>query len=663
MSNQEVTESDDRPESVEQQTLKTADAHLARNADASDMAVVEEARTNPSDGSLRDRTTNGQDESIQIVGCGVVSSRQSKLTENDLASVKSPKASISLEELKEKAATGDGMARDLVSYFSKAMEMPPGPDRDHEIGLQQRNADRCYRRGEFAGRAAHPQADSPPKSETVELLKKEAASNPALEPVAALRAYADSQPDGPERERLLQLAKEQASELSPELRKRYQDEATGEETLLNSAPEPIAEKHGDGWLLKVGISETVAATDPESMDWVEASQRIARLPLETQFEILGTGLKAGLEKYSQEERERALGRLIGTVQGIGEVSVNLAKIADFTASILIGDQERAAKQGEEFGTALGQTIVGGIKLFQAADQYLFNIGYTGDYSKPFTDVVALADVLNQRWNELPPREQERVKAKLVTEIGADMILGAVGTKAIGRAKNFTDVLDEIAGQCADAGQKLAANSKRAVRAISNAVDDLMPPVADTGMGLKMPIPRETGKNLDDFALKMEKCRSEGTPDKAFRGDHDVYSPLNTKGRRKAHVNENGDLVPANPEGIHNGKKVTIAQHLAPKWSKGAKANSPYISFSTTDGVTTKFGPQRISLDVKALRSSIEEGETVGVKIYEHHEVLKCIEDSDYSGSVKEVLKRFVKADREIIVEGIIPKRFIQVASK
>lgn len=237
--------------------------------------------------------------------------------------------------------------------------------------------------------------------------------------------------------------------------------------------------------------------------WLTVVQRIAQLPMDQEFQVLGSGLLAGVEHYQHDERERTWGRLIGTVQGTGEVLQGLAKIADFGAACILGDNERAGNMGDEFGTALGQTIVGGVRLFQAADQYLFNIGYSGDYAKPFRDIAAAGQNLDEQWSRLPPREQERVKTKLITELVESGAIGAGGAGAVQKASKFTEVLDAVAVEAKAVHAAARPGIKKAVKAINNAVDELVQPLGDTGMGVRMPIPKDPLK--DETKMLMSKA--------------------------------------------------------------------------------------------------------------------------------------------------------------
>lgn len=153
-------------------------------------------------------------------------------------------------------------------------------------------------------------------------------------------------------------------------------------------------------------------------------------------------------------------------------------------------------------------------------------------------------------------------------------------------------------------------------------------------------------------------------DLAYRGDHDVHSRFNTKGRPKSFINEKGDLSPADPLGLYKGQKVTVEEHLAARWCKGAKAHSPYISFGEKDGVLKTFGQGNgLTLDLKALRQAISSGEVVGLRLYEHEEVLNAVQHSRFHVSIRNKLLTWAKAHKEVVVEGIIPQRFLELGLK
>lgn len=232
--------------------------------------------------------------------------------------------------------------------------------------------------------------------------------------------------------------------------------------------------------------------------WLDAGRRIAQLPLDKQIQVLSVGLIAGLEQNEIEQRERDLGSIIGTVQGIGNVAVDLAKIADFAAYCLIGDDERAGEMAEVFGKSIGETIVSGVRLFQAAQQYSYDVGYSGDYSKPLKDLVVVGQILDDRWNSLSPLEQEKLKYEIGSQMATEGLIGAAGLQAVGNAKSVTEVLDLVARQANTMGTKIGGVPKKLVGTISNGIREILLPVGDTGMGVKMPIPKnETAMFMSD----------------------------------------------------------------------------------------------------------------------------------------------------------------------
>jgi hypothetical protein len=96
--------------------------------------------------------------------------------------------------------------------------------------------------------------------------------------------------------------------------------------------------------------------------------------------------------------------------------------------------------------------------------------------------------------------------------------------------------------------------------------------------------------------------------------------------------------------------------------KGAKNNSPYTSFSTVDGVSTKYGNHKITLDLDALRQGIASGEVKGVEIIEHDEVLRLIEDSALHDYSKRRAMSFAKSDNEILIRGTFPSKYVKAES-
>ncbi len=299
------------------------------------------------------------------------------------------------------------------------------------------------------------QNNSPDTMDTSTLLAIEAKTNPVAKVIALFRNWIEKLPTGKQKEEYRQLSRQQAAELSPEMKMKL---------ALN------------GELRKL--------------------------------QVFGAGLLASIEKYQKDEREKHWGQLIGTVEGAGEVAVNLAKIADFSAALIKGDKITAEKMAAEYGTSLGQTIVSGIRLFQAADQYLYNVGFTGDYSKPFEDIAAVATILNENWNKLPPREQERIKAKLITEFTADGLLGLAGANAIKKASNFTEILDTLAHEAKDLANKTKKVSKRAIKSVSESVEELLTPAGDTGLGIKMKIPKDHADSIKNDTKMLMTAQGE-----------------------------------------------------------------------------------------------------------------------------------------------------------
>jgi hypothetical protein len=210
----------------------------------------------------------------------------------------------------------------------------------------------------------------------------------------------------------------------------------------------------------------------DSEGWTQAERLIAALPFDKQVQVMSAGLRAGVEQYRQEDQERQIGAIIGSAQGVGNVAVNLAKIADFSAYCIIGDKERAGAMAEEFGKAFGETTFSGIRLIEISKRYCYEVSSQGDYSKPFRDIVAVGEMLDSQWSQLPPREQERRKYELMSQMVADGLIGTAGAQAIGKAKTFTGILDTLAERVTMSGSLSIDNANRASAIVAREVGNL-----------------------------------------------------------------------------------------------------------------------------------------------------------------------------------------------
>ncbi|MFI8940709.1 hypothetical protein [Streptomyces syringium] len=105
-----------------------------------------------------------------------------------------------------------------------------------------------------------------------------------------------------------------------------------------------------------------------------------------------------------------------------------------------------------------------------------------------------------------------------------------------------------------------------------------------------------------------------------RHDADFSDTHNSKGQRKSYLNEDGDLVPANPNG-----DATIVDHIVGREPK--KSESPYTSTSE-DGANAKdYGGQKIQIDLPRLVDDIAKGKVKGVEVYSPREVEKAIQQA------------------------------------
>ncbi len=174
------------------------------------------------------------------------------------------------------------------------------------------------------------------------------------------------------------------------------------------------------------------------------------------------------------------------------------------------------------------------------------------------------------------------------------------------------------------------------------------------------------------AMNLEKMSAEELAEagitrrvvEVYRGDQTPYLPRNKYNHAKSYINETGDLVPANSAGEYNGKTVDIVEHINPTVNRQAKANSPYTSFTeSAKHAVAEYGKSKITLNLEALRRDIESGVLPNVEIIDQAKMKQHIERSGLSELHKQNAFDAVRAEREILIKGVIPKKYFKVEPK
>ncbi|WNI21732.1 hypothetical protein [Streptomyces sp. ITFR-16] len=171
-----------------------------------------------------------------------------------------------------------------------------------------------------------------------------------------------------------------------------------------------------------------------------------------------------------------------------------------------------------------------------------------------------------------------------------------------------------------------------------------------------------------------------------RQDNDFSEQYNNKGQRKSYLNEDGDLVPANPDG-----QATIVDHVVGREPR--KSDSPFTSTSKDGADAKDYGGKTIRVDLTRLMKDIADGKVEGVEVYSPREVEAAIQASaektagrpiDISvpprtsyEKIREIAEGFglgkkktasieqrmkdmmhTRRDSEWLVKGIVPKEYI-----
>lgn len=248
------------------------------------------------------------------------------------------------------------------------------------------------------------------------------------------------------------------------------EQANGSEPL-STTDQPVGgyeqENRADGGITLKGVIPGDA-----NNNWQTIVSRVSELPIDKQFEIIGNGLQA----FNNELNHQKLEIAVGTIEGIGEgfkslgdgvvsLANGLGQISEFSADVMTNNP-RAIETGAQAGEAIGKTLVGGVKLFHLSHDYLYNIGFTGDYAKPFNDIANLGNELNRRWQEMPTKERAKLAAKLSTETIASAAI-PLGANKLAKTEKVTELMEEFAAAAKGLGKE-----SKAIDAIEETVDTL-----------------------------------------------------------------------------------------------------------------------------------------------------------------------------------------------
>ena len=406
------------------------------------------------------------------------------------------------------------------------------------------------------------------QSKTVEELTRIAKVNPVYEPILALRQHAEGLAPGQEKDKFVQLSKDQLAETKGQFRE-PESQSEDQESCGSHAYEPqpkaitigqnsycpdslvaydnrqslvsdatnarvaknipfdeldkrpirdyeyqVTEQEKD----KVKALETGVAYEVGRQQVAEQAvfERVAALPLHQQALVL----HAGIQAYRQELDHQQFRIAVGEITGLGESVVGVARgadslgksicdVAQFSQDIAENNpraQETAAQAGQSFG----KLLVGGFKVIAVADNYLGSVGAAtvdGDNTKAFRDISALGQKMNERWQAMSPEEKARIATKATIDNLGPIAAAGTGAK-LARSMDIAGALQELGAGARVLGAK---EREKYSNVIAGIWDECRPqPMGLTTDGRLMPIPRDRLKT--DGNMLMSKADDlEGKP--------------------------------------------------------------------------------------------------------------------------------------------------------
>lgn len=193
---------------------------------------------------------------------------------------------------------------------------------------------------------------------------------------------------------------------------------------------------------------------------------------------------------------------------------------------------------------------------------------------------------------------------------------------------------------------------------------------------EQPVRNEKGSgksSIKEEDVRVAPAQENVYEESIFRQDNRPYSPEGSKeGRIKSHINEEGNLTPADKNG-----SATVSDHV--RGSEPMKSKSPYTSFSDEGpGIGKTYGDNVIEVDIKRLEADIAAGKISEVEVLRPEKV-----QAELQAKIDQAMKRFEESptpknqkrvddavrdlnnsvrDKEILIKGEIPSEYFKVKS-
>ncbi|WP_223435058.1 MULTISPECIES: DUF637 domain-containing protein [unclassified Pseudomonas] len=179
-----------------------------------------------------------------------------------------------------------------------------------------------------------------------------------------------------------------------------------------------------------------------------------------------------------------------------------------------------------------------------------------------------------------------------------------------------------------------------------------------------------GKAVEWIGGKWVNAKAPG--DTVVRSDNDFSSPVGGNGKPKAYINENGDLVPPNPEGTGS-----VQTHVR----GGGSENSPYISVTDPRAASNpkNYGTHQIEIDVTRLQQDIDSGVLPNTRFLSSREIAAELQSrvdaarekytnnpstkNETSLTRAEADLRNTTRDGECLIKGCVPADYIKLIDK